>query len=258
MRAWTFKPISHGVNALVFLYREVFELELGDFSDFQRAKVRPHAPAWLTPEEIDRLFSCLEGNWLLMAKVMYGGGLRLMELLRLRIKDVDLDLGIITVRGGKGDKDRFTSLAKVTVEPLRQHLEKIRGLHELDRTSGTAGVWLPDGLTRKYPRAGEEWPWFWVWPDDHLSTDPRSGLQRRHHVLDRSFQVAIKTAAYKAKINKRVTPHVLRHSFATRMLEKGYHIRTVQELLGHSNVETTEKYTHVMNRPGLGIVGPLD
>jgi integrase len=146
----------------------------------------------------------------------------------------------------------------VTVEPLREHLESIRGLYEADRAAGVAGVWLPDGLERKYPKAGEEWPWFWVWPEDHLSRDPRSGLERRHHVLDRSFQVAIKTAAAKAKLNKRVTPHVLRHSFATQMLEKHYDIRTVQELLGHRSVETTQIYTHVLNRPGLGVRSPLD
>ena len=245
------------LNALVFLYREVFGRELGDFSDFRRAKVRPHAPVWLTPEEMAGLLTCLEGTWNLMAKVMFGGGLRLMELLRLRVKDVDLLQEIITIRGGKGDKDRFTSLAHVTVEPLRQHLEGVRRLHEADRAAGLAGVWLPDGLERKYPKAGEEWPWFWVWPDDHASTDPRSGLQRRHHVSDRSFQAAIKAAAAKAKLNKRVTPHVLRHSFATSMVEK-YDIRTVQELLGHKSVETTQIYTHVMNKPGLGVKSPLD
>jgi integron integrase len=246
------------LNALVFLYREVFEKDLGDFSDFRRAKVRPHAPVWLNGDEIKRLFDCLEGDWNLMAKIMFGGGLRLMELLRLRVKDVDLDQGVITVRAGKGDKDRFTALAHVTVEPLRGHLERMRVLYEQDRRAGIAGVWLPEGLERKYPKAGEEWPWFWVWPENDLSIDPRSGVMRRHHLLERSFQVAIKTAAWKAKLNKRVTPHVLRHSFATHMIEKHYDIRTVQELLGHRSVETTQIYTHVMNKPGAGIKSPLD
>ena len=246
------------LNALVFLYREVFGKELGDFSDFRRAQVRPHAPVWLTPEELQRLFSCLEGQWNLMAKIMYGGGLRLMELLRLRIKDMDLGQEIITIRGGKGDKDRFAPLAHATVEPLQAHLEEIRQWYEKDRAAGVAAVALPDGLERKYPRAGEEWPWFWVWPDDHLSRDPRTRLERRHHILDRSFQLAIKTAAFKAKLDKRVTPHVLRHSFATHLLEKNYDIRTVQELLGHRSVETTQIYTHVMQKPGLGVRSPLD
>jgi integron integrase len=245
------------LNALVFLYREVFGKELGDFSDFRRAKVRPRAPVWLTSEEMARLLERLEGTWKLMAQIMFGGGLRLMELLRLRVKDVDLEQEIITVRGGKGDKDRFTSLAHVTVEPLRRHLEQIRAWHEADRAAGLVGVWLPDGLERKYPRAGEEWPWFWVWPDDHTSIDPRSGLTRRHHVSDRSFQAVIKAAAARAGLNKRVTPHVLRHSFATSMVEK-YDIRTVQELLGHKSVETTQIYTHVMNKPGLGVKSPMD
>jgi integron integrase len=245
------------LNALVFLYREVFGKELGDFSDFRRAKLRPHAPVWLTAEEMLRLLECLDPQWRLMASVMFGGGLRLMELLRLRVKDIDLMQEIITIRGGKGDKDRFASLAHVTVDTLRRHFEEIRRLHEQDRAAGLAGVWLPDGLERKYPKAGQEWPWFWLWPDDHASIDPRTGMKRRHHVSDRTFQVAIKTAAAKAKLNKRVTPHVLRHSYATSMIEK-YDIRTVQELLGHRSVETTQIYTHVLNKPGLGVKSPLD
>ncbi len=246
------------LNALVFLFREVFEKDPGDFSDFRRAKVRPHAPVWLTRPEIEHLFDSLDANWRLMAKVMYGGGLRLMELLRLRVKDVDLNQEIITIRGGKGDKDRFAPLAHVVVDQLRLHLEQLRSMYQKDRAAGVAGVWLPDGLERKYPKAGEEWPWFWMWPDDHFSMDPRSGRQRRHHISDRSFQAAIKTAAGKATLNKRVTPHVLRHSFATHMLEKNCDIRTVQELLGHKDVSTTQIYTHVMNRPGLGVRSPLD
>ena len=246
------------LNALVFLFREVFEVDLGDFSEYRRARVRPHAPVWLTREELQRLLSCLEPLWALMAQVMYGGGLRLMELLRLRVKDVDLQQEIVTVRGGKGNKDRFVPLAHCIVELLRAHLGRIRILYERDREAGVAGVWLPDGLERKYPNAGKEWPWFWFWPDDSLSTDPRSGVTRRHHVLERTFQIAIKTAARRAGLNKRVTPHVLRHSFATHCLEKGYDIRTVQELLGHHSVETTQIYTHVMQKPGMGVKSPLD
>ena len=181
-----------------------------------------------------------------------------MELLRLRVKDVDLSQEIITIRGGKGGKDRLAPLAHSSVEPLREHLQSARKIHEADRAAGAAGVWLPDGLARKYPKAGEEWPWFWVWPDGELSRDPRSGLWRRHHVSDRTFQVAIKTAAQAANLSKRVTPHVLRHSFATQLLENGYDVRTVQELLGHQSVETTQIYTHVLKKPGLGVKSPLD
>lgn len=246
------------LNALVFLFREVFGKPLGDFSDFKRAKIRSHVPVWLTRDEMDRLLMQLPGQWGLMARVMYGGGLRLMELLRLRIKDVDLQQGIMTIRGGKGDKDRVAPLARVVVEPLREHLERVRRIYELDRKQGIAGVWLPDGLARKYPRAGEEWPWFWLWPDDDLSVDPRSALTRRHHTSDRLFQLRIKKAAEQARLNKRVTPHVLRHSFATQLLERGTDIRTVQELLGHKDVATTQIYTHVLNRPGLGVRSPLD
>jgi integron integrase len=246
------------LNALVFLYREVFGRELGDFSDFRRAKARSNMPVWLTREEMRRLLDSLRGTWKLMAGVMYGGGLRLMELLRLRVKDVDLSQEIITVRGGKGDKDRLVPLAHATVESLREHLQSVRKIHEADRAAGVAGVWLPEGLSRKYPKAGEEWPWFWVWPDAQVSLDPRSGLLRRHHVSDRTFQVAIKSAAQAADLSKRVTPHVLRHSFATHCLEANYDIRTVQDLLGHKDVTTTQIYTHVMKKPGMGVKSPLD
>jgi site-specific recombinase XerD len=176
----------------------------------------------------------------------------------LRVKDVDLEQEIITVRGGKGDKDRRVPLAHVAVEPLRAHVAFIRRLYEADRRQQVPGVWLPDGLERKYPNAGTEWPWFWLWPDDHLSVDPRSGQKRRHHVSDRAFQRAIKEAATRAGLNKRVTPHVLRHSFASQLLDRGTDIRTVQELLGHQSVETTMIYTHVMRKPGLGVRSPLD
>jgi integron integrase len=246
------------LNAVVFLLREVFGQELGDFSDYRRARMRPHAPVWLTRSETQALLGELEESWALMTRVAFGGGLRLMELLRLRVKDVDLEQEIITVRGGKGDKDRFVPLAHVTVEPLRAHLKEVRRIFEGDRRKQLAGVWLPDGLPRKYPKAGEEWPWFWLWPDDHLSVDPRAGVERRHHVPDWAFQRAIKEAARRAGLNKRVTPHVLRHSFASQLLDRGTDIRTVQELLGHKSVETTQIYTHVMRKPGLGVRSPLD
>jgi len=225
---------------VVFLLREVFGKELGDFSDYRRTPVRTHAPTWLTRAEMAMLLDELEPGWALMARVAFGGGLRLMELLRLRVKDVDLEQEIITVRGGKGGRDRFVPLAHSVVESLRAHLERVRRVFEADRRSGVAGVWLPEALARKYPQAGVEWPWFWVWPDDHPSLDPRGGVSRRHHVSDRGFQRAIHEAANRAGLNKRVTPHVLRHSFASQMLDAGYDIRTVQELLGHKSVETTQ------------------
>jgi integron integrase len=246
------------LNAVVFLLREVYGKELGDFSDYQRAKVRTHAPSWLTANEVRALLVQLEGRWTLLTCVAFGSGLRLMELLRLRVKDVDLEKEIITVRAGKGDKDRLVPLAHVLVEPLRAHLSKVRRLYEEDRQAGVAGVWLPEGLERKYPKAGEEWPWYWVWPEAHLSLDPRGGVQRRHHVADWEFQRKIKEASFKAKLNKRVTPHVLRHSFASQSLDSGMDIRTLQELLGHKSVETTMIYTHVMQKPGLGVKSPLD
>ena len=246
------------LNALVFLYREVFNKELGDFSDYRRAKVRPHLPVWLSRAEMQKVFENLGERERLMAQVMYGGGLRLMELLRLRVKDVDLEQEIITIRGGKGNKDRRVPLAHSLVDRARVHVGGVQKLYEKDRKDERAGVWLPDSLERKYPKAGTEWPWFWFWPDDSLSQDPRSGLLRRHHVSDRLFQIAVKTAANRAGLSKRVTPHVLRHSFATHCLEKGYDIRTVQELLGHQSVETTQIYTHVMQKPGLGVKSPLD
>jgi integron integrase len=255
---WSASSQRQALNALVFLYREVFGRDLGDFSEYKRAKSRPHLPVWLTRDEMNSLLDQLPGEWALMGRVMYGGGLRLMELLRLRVKDIDLKQEIITVRGGKGNKDRVVPLAHSLVEPLEQHFAKIRLLHEEDRRQNLAGVWLPEGLARKYPKAGEDWIWFWLWPEKRTSVDPRSKLVRRHHVSDRSFQAVVKGAAQSAGLNKRVTPHVLRHTFATQLLEKGCDIRTVQELLGHLKVETTQIYTHVLNRPGLGVKSPLD
>jgi len=246
------------LNAVVFLMREVYGKTLGDFSDYTRAKARPHFPTVLTRQEVERLFEQLEGTALTMVKTMYGSGLRLMELLRLRVKDVDLERGLVVVRFGKGGKDRVTPLGRELVGVLGEHLKRLRALHEEDRKNGVAGVHLPENLDRKYPNAGKEWPWFWLWPARGLSMDPRTGVERRHHVMERWFQVLVKEAARKAGLGKRVTPHVLRHSFATNLLESGADIRTVQELLGHESVETTQIYLHVMKKPGLGVRSPLD
>ena len=246
------------LNAVVFLMREVYGKTLGDFSDYKKARVRQRLPTVLTRQEVNMVLEQLEGTSLIMVKTMYGSGLRLMELLRLRIKDVDLERGCVIVRFGKGGKDRVAPLGQQLVSVLGEHLKRLRGLYEEDRRQGVAGVHLPDALARKYPKAGEEWPWFWLWPARGLSVDPRHGVKRRHHVMERSFQVMVKEAARRAGLNKRVTPHVLRHSFATNLLEQGTDIRTVQELMGHESVETTQIYLHVMQKPGLGIKSPLD
>jgi integron integrase len=249
---------KQALNALVFYFREVAGKELGDLGDFARARKRVRVPVVLSRGECERLFAALEGTPRLMAELMFGSGLRLMELLRLRVKDVDLERGQLIVRGGKGDEDRVTVLPGRLQERLRAHRERLRRLHTEDRAKGLPGVWLPEGLERKWPQAGQQWEWQWFWPSRELSLDPRSGLRRRHHVLDATFQHFIRQAAQKARLDKKVTPHVLRHSFATQLLEQGTDIRTVQDLLGHKDVATTQIYTHVMRRPGLGVKSPLD
>jgi integron integrase len=249
---------KQALNALVFYFREVAGKELGDLGDFARARRRVRVPVVLSRAECERLFEALEGTPRLMAELMFGSGLRLMELLRLRVKDVDLERGQLIVRGGKGDEDRVTVLPERLEERLRAHRGRLRRLHADDRARGLPGVWLPEGLERKWPQAGEQWEWQWFWPSRELSTDPRSGLRRRHHVLDATFQHFIRQAARRARLDKKVTPHVLRHSFATQLLERGTDIRTVQELLGHKDVATTQVYTHVMRKPGLGVRSPLD
>ena len=249
---------NQALNALVFLYQRVLGIELGDFSDFARAQRPVRLPAVLTREECDRLFARMEPPLRWVAELLYGSGLRLMECLRLRIKDVDLARGLITVRSGKGDKDRVTMLPMILKEPLKAQLQECRKLWRADRADELAGVWLPEALQRKYPKAGEEWGWFWLWPSRETSVDPRSRWQRRHHLTDASIQVAVKRAARQATIDKWITPHILRHSFATHLLESGTDIRTVQDLLGHADVATTQIYTHVMQKPGLGVRSPLD
>ena len=249
---------KQALNAVVYLLREALGREVGDFSDFAKAAANRRVPVVLSRDEITRLLNGLEGTSRLMALLAYGAGLRLMELLRLRVKDVDLDRCQVTVRGGKGDKDRVTVLSARLVEPLRVHRERLRVLWGQDRAAGVPGVWLPEALERKLGRAGESWEWQWLFPSRELSVDPQSGIRRRHHLTDRAFQSAVKRAAAVAQIDKRVSPHVLRHSFATHLMEAGTDIRTVQELMGHSSVETTQIYTHVMQKPGLGVRSPLD
>ena len=232
-------------------------------------------PVVLSQEETARLLNEFHGTERLMGELMYGSGLRLMELLRLRVKDLDLDRRQVVVRGGKGDKDRATTLAERTVEGLRAHVLRLRALWEKDVKASAPGVYMPEALGRKYPGAGVSLPWQWVFPTKGLVADPESGMVRRHHVNEKSWQRAVKEAAGRAGITKRVTPHVLRHSFATHLLERGTDIRTVQTLMGHKDVKTTEIYcqqpwggrmagrlplvgSHVMKQPGLGVRSPLD
>ena len=249
---------KQALSALVFLFREALGREPGDLSGFELSRRGRRLPTVLSRQECGKLFDALAGTARLMAELMYGSGLRLTELLRLRIKDVDVDRLRLTVRAGKGDKDRMTVLPEKLVEPLRAHRDRVRELYETDRAAGLAGAWLPEALERKYPGAGTSWEWQWLFPSRQVMRDPRSGLRRRHHVLDATFQHAIRHGARAARLNKRVTPHTLRHSFATHLLESGVDIRTLQDLLGHVDATTTQIYTHVMARPGLGVRSPLD
>ncbi|MCM2309660.1 MAG: integron integrase [Sulfuritalea sp.] len=245
-------------SALLFLYREVLQVELPWLDDVEAAKTPKRLPVVLTGAEVMAMLARLDGTSALVARLLYGTGLRIMECLRLRVKDVVFECGEILVRDGKGAKDRVTMLPESLVPPLRTHLERVRELHRQDLAAGHGEVYLPFALDRKYPEAGREWMWQYVFPSAQLSVDPRSGAIRRHHVQDQSVQRAIKTAVRAAGIHKPATPHTLRHSFATSLLQSGYDIRTVQELLGHADVKTTMIYTHILNKGGRGVVSPID
>ena len=249
---------NQALNALVFLYQEVLGVPLGELGEALRA-VRPkRLPVVLTRGEVQRLFAAMEGTHRLMAELLYGTGLRLMELLRLRVKDVEFERNQLVVRGGKGDKDRVTVLPESVRAALAQHLERVRLRHAADLEEGFGEVLLPLGLQVKYPNAGREWAWQWVFPSAFRSRDPVSGRVRRHHTAEVALQRAVKAAVRNARLLKPATCHSLRHSFATHLLENGYDIRTVQDLLGHQDVRTTQIYTHVMAKPGLGVKSPLD
>ncbi len=247
------------LNALVFIAEQVFESAVGDIGDYVNAKNRKRIPVVMSKGETRRFFAVLQGEKLLMAKMQYAGGLRVSELMRLRIKDLDLERGQVVVRMGKGEKDRVAPLSEKLVSELEAHLAEVRELFEADMgRDDLAGVYLPEALARRHSRAGQDWRWQWLWPSREIPTDPRSGLRKRHHVLDGVYQESVRQAAIRAGLNKRVTSHTLRHSFATHLLEDGVDIRTVQDLLGHKSIETTQIYLHVMQKPGAGVRSPLD
>lgn len=249
---------NQALNALCFLYEHVLEQKLGSLGEFARAQRPERLPVVLSKEEAQALLEALDGPMRLIGELLYGCGLRLLEGLRLRIKDVDFSRLQITVRGGKGDKDRVTMLPVSVVDRLREHLEEVRRRHAAELAAGRGEVWLPGALAVKFPKASRDWAWQWVFPARQLSKDPETGRIRRHHVHENAVQKAIQAAVAKSGLAKRATCHTLRHSFATHLLENGYDIRTVQELLGHKDVSTTQIYTHVMRKPGLGVRSPLD
>jgi integron integrase len=249
---------NQAFNALLFLFREVLKQDIADLTGTVRAKRGIKLPVVLSVAEVKEVLSHVSGRDLLIAQLLYGSGLRLMECARLRVKDIDFDGNMIFVRSGKGDNDRRTVLPGSIKEGLRAHLEQVKLVHEQDLAKGYGEVYLPDGLERKYPRAAREWAWQYVFPSKSLSVDPRSGKIRRHHITDKSIQSAVGAGFRKAGIVKHATVHTLRHSFATHLLMNGVNIREVQELLGHKNVETTMIYTHVMRDMANAPKSPLD
>lgn len=249
---------NQAFNAVLFLFRNVLNKELEEIDASVRAKRGPRLPVVLTMDEVKRIFAVMEGSNRMIAELLYGSGLRLMELARLRVHDIDFGANTIFVRSGKGDKDRSTVLPEAVKKQLEEHLEKVKALHKKDLEAGHGEVFMPDAISGKYPDAAKEWGWQYVFPAANLSVDPRSGVVRRHHISDTAIQSAIKVAVKKAGIVKHATVHTLRHSFATHLLINGVNIREVQDLLGHKHVETTMIYTHVLRNMGNAPKSPLD
>jgi len=249
---------NQAFNAILFLYRNVLKIELNERIDALRAKKPRKIPTVLTKAETMEVINMMTGTHKLMLGLLYGGGLRLMECVRLRIKDVDFEKNEMIIRDAKGMQDRITVLPEKVKLPLKNHLKRVKQIHENDLAKGNGRVYLPFALERKYPQANRQWGWQYVFPSKSLSKDPRSGEIRRHHIHESSLNRAIKDVVRLTGINKSVSSHTFRHSFATHLLEGGYDIRTVQELLGHKDVSTTMIYTHVLNRGGKGVISPLD
>ena len=249
---------NQAMNALVFLYRKVLKQNLGEEINAVRANKKLNIPVVMTREETARVLSLMSGTPQLIAKLLYGSGLRISEAIRLRIKDIDCELKTLTVRSGKGDKDRVTTFPATVIPFLKSHLTKVKATHQNDLDKGCGAVYLPHALARKYPNAAKEWGWQYVFPANTLSTDPRSNVVRRHHIDPSVINKAIKEAVRKAGLVKKVSAHTFRHSFATHLLQRGNDIRTIQALLGHNDISTTMIYTHVLQQGGQGVPSPLD
>jgi integron integrase len=249
---------NQALNAILFLYKEIIKKEIGWLKDVKRAKYKKNLPVVLTPAEVKEVLANLDGEVFLIASLLYGAGLRLSEALKIRVKDIDFNYRQLSIRDGKGAKDRFTMLPEKIIPPLKKHLKQVKLLHDKDLKKGYGASYLPAALAQKYPNASREFKWQYVFPSKRFVKNEKTGELFRHHIYPSTVQRAVNYAAKKTGINKIITPHTFRHSFATHLLQDGYDIRTVQELLGHKSVKTTMIYTHVMNKGGMGVRSPLD